>query len=136
MMQKLIFLFSLTALSLLPVVGSRAAFEVVEPSALCDRFDRKSDEKKCLDFVAQKKPDTYVSSTCQTIDDNKLFMQCLEFAAATEVDPRELGTCAQEDMSDQERWSCLQKTAAKKGSKYQRLPAQVAPNVKSSGKRR
>lgn len=137
MTRKILFLLSLIALALLPQIESRAALEVVEPAALCDRFDHKSEEKKCLKFVNDKKPDTYVSSTCQAMDDNKMFFQCLEFAAKAEVDPRELEACATEDMSDQERLSCLKKTADRKGSKFQRLPAQFeGTSKKNSGKKR
>lgn len=124
LMRKILFAVSLTALALLPRLETRAALEIVEPAALCDRFEKKADEKKCLNFVNTKKPDTYVASTCQALDDNKLFMQCLEFATKAEIDPRELETCAQEDLSDQERMSCLRRTADKKGPKFQRLPAQ------------
>lgn len=139
-LRKSLFVFSLTALACLPQLESQAALEIVEPAALCDRFEKKADEKKCLNFVNTKKPDTYVSSTCQSLDDNKLFMQCLEFATKAEIDPRELESCAVEEMSDQERMSCLRKTADKKGSKFQRLPAQFSeprgPAPKSSGKKR
>lgn len=137
MIRKFFFGLSLTALAILPQLESRAALEVVEPAALCDRFDRKADEKRCLNFVNAQKPDTYVASTCQAMDDNKLFFQCLEFAAKAEVDPRELEACAGEDMSDQERLSCLKKTADKKGVKFQRLPAQFDKSSnKNSGKKR
>lgn len=136
-MRKILFVVSLTALALLPRLETRAALEIVEPAALCDRFEKKADEKKCLNFVNTKKPDTYVASTCQSLDDNKLFMQCLEFATKAEIDPRELETCAQEDLSDQERMSCLRKTADKKGPKFQRMPAQFEGSTKKSpGKKR
>lgn len=134
MKAKIQFLVSLLALAILPALSSHAALEIVEPTALCDRFEKKSEERKCLSFVKSKKPDTYVASACQSMDDDKLFMQCLDFAAKAEVDPRDLETCAQEDLSDQERMSCLQRTAQRKGGKFQRLPAQFNP--KTSGKKR
>lgn len=136
LMRKILFVLSLTALALLPRLETRAALEIVEPAALCDRFEKKADEKKCLNFVNTKKPDTYVASTCQALDDNKLFMQCLEFATKAEIDPRELETCAQEDLSDQERMSCLRRTADKKGPKFQRLPAQFKAKPAAPGKKR
>jgi len=135
MIKTSVLLFSFF-ISTLTAWASLAALEVVEPAALCDRFEKKSDEAKCLKFVNEKKPDTYVSSTCQSIDDNNLFMQCLDFATKAEIDPRELETCAVEDLSDQERWACLKKTAKNSGTQFQRLPAEYRPQKKSSGKKR
>lgn len=100
-----------------------AALEIVDPGSLCERFEKKEDLKNCQQLVDTKRPDTYVASACQNLDDNKLFLQCLDFASRVEVDPKQLETCAKEELTDQERWSCLQKTAKLAVGKYQRLPA-------------
>lgn len=109
------------------VARTEAALEVVDPSSLCERFTSPSEIQKCEKFVETKKPDTYIASSCQALDDDKLFMSCLEFATKAEVDPRALENCGGDKLSDQERWSCLQKTASRPtSSKFQRMPAQIS----------
>lgn len=117
----------LTGFSMAPLFYTHAALEVVEPTALCDRFAKKSEVQACLKLVDQKKPDTYFASACNALEDHKIFMQCLEFAAQAEVDPRQLDSCGKEEFTDQERWGCLKKMAQQKNSKFQRVPANLSP---------
>lgn len=125
---------SLTALAILPFLESHAALEIVEPTALCDRFEKKDELELCQKFVAAKKPDTYFASACQSLNDAKLFMKCLETAAKAEVDPKQLDSCGGEDVEDPARWSCLQKLASQKASQFQRMPASAPTKGKVKSK--
>lgn len=125
---KLILGSGLVALSLLPWVESRAALEVVEPSALCERFERKNDVQKCMKLVNEQKADAYVASSCDNLEESKLFMKCLEFSTQAEVDPRQLEKCGSDpQMADEARWKCIQGSAGRGASKFQRMPAQFQP---------
>lgn len=102
-----------------------SALEVVSQNVLCERFVTEAEKSQCLKFFKDKQPDTYVSSMCQDIFEDKVFFECLNFAAKNTVDPRKLDSCSTENASDVERMNCLKKVAKKENRGFQRLPASI-----------
>lgn len=115
------FVFSLFSIFLIsPIVAS--AYEVVDPIVLCDRFISGPEQQKCMKFVKEKKPDTYVSSVCHYLFDDKIFDDCLKLAIRISANPRELSRCGDLELKDQDRFNCIKKSS-RAGKTFQRLPA-------------
>lgn len=121
------------------VSTSAHALDVVDASVLCDRFIGGSERNQCLDFVKKQKPDTYVSSVCHYLFDDKIFDSCLKLAARVSINPKELVLCSDSDMGDQDRLNCIKKRS-RTGREFQRMPASFSkksskakPAASSSG---
>lgn len=116
------------------------ALDVVDASVLCDRFIGGSERNQCLEFVKKQKPDTYVSSVCHYLFDDKIFDSCLKLAARVSINPKELTLCSDSEMSDPDRLNCIKKRS-RSGREFQRMPAsfsskkpsKVKPEAASSG---
>lgn len=114
------------ALVLLLLTSSSAlALELVSAEGLCERFITPTEKSACLQYIKAKKPDTYVSSLCHDLFDDRVFYQCLELAAKTSADPRKLEACQLEGSADEVRMACLNKVAKKDVGAFQRLPASL-----------
>lgn len=122
---------------LLGVSINAQAFDVVDATVLCDRYIGGSERTKCLDYVKNKKPDTYVSSICHYMFDDKVFDNCLKLAARVSVNPKELTLCGDSELADEDRLNCIKKRS-RGGKEFQRLPASFSkkttkPAASSSG---
>lgn len=116
-------IFALTLISISLMVPTPAsAYEVIDAMVLCDRFISGPEQQKCMKFVKEKKPDTYVSSVCHYLFDDKIFDDCLKLAIRISANPRELSRCGDLDLKDQDRLNCIKKSS-RTGKTFQRLPA-------------
>lgn len=127
------FLLGFIILTLMsPTLAS--AYEVIDPMVLCDRFISGPEQQKCMKFVKQKKPDTYVSSVCHYLFDDKIFDDCLKLAIRISANPRALSKCSASELSDKDRMLCLKRSQFA-GSRFQslptRLPATATEEVKA-----
>ena len=104
---------------------AHATLDVIEPTALCDRFLGEKEKQDCEQYMQKKKPDTYVSSVCQNAFDDKAFYQCIDLAAQFALDPKKIETCDEDGISDDSRLQCLRKLAKGSRTSFQRLPASI-----------
>ncbi len=122
-----VFLFSLFFSQLAP------AFDVIDATVLCDRFIGGTERNECLNFVKNKKPDTYISSVCHYLFDDKIFNDCLKLAVRVSVNPKELALCSDAEMGDPDRLRCIQKRA-RAGREFQRMPASSSKKSKAEAR--
>lgn len=104
--------------------------EMAEPTTLCERFVSAPEQADCEARVKRLKPDFYAASACRNIFSDEAFAKCLELAAKSPADPRQVVACGAEELSDEDRLKCLRSAAAKTRSPYQRLPASSKPAKK------
>ena len=113
--------------------GPAQAFEVMDATVLCDRFIGGPERDTCMRFVKDRKPDTYVSSVCHYMFDDKVFNDCLKLAVRISVNPKELTFCDGTDMADGDRLACI-KNRSRAGKEFQRLPASISKKKTSESK--
>lgn len=123
----------MTLLSALFLVSTSQALDVVDASVLCDRFIGGSERNQCLSFVKKQKPDTYVSSVCHYLFDDKIFDSCLKLAARVSVNPKELVLCSDSELADEDRLNCIKKRS-RAGREFQRMPASFSARKPASAK--
>lgn len=117
---------------------STHAFEVIDAKVLCDRFVGGGERDQCLALIQKTKPDTYVSSVCHYLFDDKLFKDCLSLASKLRLNPREVAQCGAADLEDQARMTCLQarrgRSPAFQSGRTVTTPQRATSEAASSGK--
>lgn len=90
-----------------------AALNPVEPSTLCERFIQKKDKKNCEDQAKKLDLDWYAATVCDLIENDTQFLKCWAEVDGKIFSPPDLIDCVSDDLQDDERRSCLQKTSLK-----------------------
>jgi hypothetical protein len=116
---------------------STLALDPQDPKSLCERFlggAQASCEKKISDI----KPDWYVASVCNRQFDDKLFFECLLIGKNSVFSLQKLEPCDSNDLTDQQRMTCVQGAQVALGDSFQssqvsRMPAST-PSKKTKSK--
>lgn len=88
-----------------------AALNPVEPSTLCERFIQKKEKRNCEEQAKKLDLDWYAATVCDLIESDTQFLKCWADVDGKIFSPPDLIDCASDDLQDEERRSCLQKTS-------------------------
>lgn len=108
------------------------ALEPQDPTGLCDRFLGGA-QTTCEKKMKEMKPDWYLAAVCNLQFEDKLFYECLSLGAKHSFSPTALVDCTSNEMNDQDRMSCIEKSRASLAGSFQgdrvssRKPASVLP---------
>lgn len=119
-MKAILFL----ALTVAAPLSFGADIEPIKPESACDRFLDSHGQELCFS-ATREVGDSYVVALCNDQFSNDEFMRCLDNAKLYTFDPKKLGSCKNDESSDEERMSCMSTVGIKRAvhSDTQRLPA-------------
>lgn len=108
--------------------------EPIQPESACDRFLGREEQEAC--FTATREAgDSYVVALCNDQFSNDEFMKCLENSKRFTFDPKKLGSCKNDEYSDQERVDCMNAVGSlRPDNDRKRLPASVKKTKKKKSK--
>jgi hypothetical protein len=113
----------LSGLSANSTAATVSRVEINDSQVLCDRFLGDDEHNKCLSFIKKNKPDTYISSVCHYLFDDKEFNNCLKLATEQSSNPVSLEDCAKDHLEDKDRMRCLKAKSIASKDSFQRTPA-------------
>jgi hypothetical protein len=114
---------SLSSVSARSQAATTSRVEINDSQVLCDRFLGDDEHNRCLSFIKKNKPDTYISSVCHYLFDDKEFNNCLKLATEQTSNPVSLEACAKDHLEDKDRMRCLKTKSVASKDSFQRTPA-------------
>lgn len=94
------------------------ALQPQDPKASCDRF-LGSDQAVCEKKLSEMNPDWYLAAVCNRQFDDQLFYECVSKGIRHSFSPTALQKCDSEDLSDQERMTCIDAAKAPLADSFQ-----------------